>query len=212
MERLPLLTPDSDRRTFKRPLRVWVSDEDFGAACRVSRRVTGEGLFTSLEEHFPEVNVASVHRAERRITADNGFLPAGQRERLDERGVIRAGSVVRVGDVLVSIVETRASGESRDDSFRAPPECDGTTVRQVTHRTPDEMGHSAPQGLQALVSLELVAHRELEVGDVLAIGEEPIVVAGVLEQPPLDTAGVPADLVLSATVAQRLQLAPGVHS
>jgi len=211
MERLPLLTPDSDRRAFKRPLRVWASDEDFGPACRIGRRVLDDGLFTSLEEHFPEVKVTSVHRAERRIAADNEFLPPGQRERLDERGVIRAGSVIRAGDVLVSIVETPSSGKSRDDSYCAPPECDGAAVRQVTHRRPDEMGHSPPQGLQALVSLELVAHRELEVGDVLAIGEEPIVVAGVLEQPPLDDSGQPADLVLSAAVARRLHLAPGAH-
>jgi len=240
MERLPLLTPDSERRVFKRQLRVGVSEDDFGAACLISRRVLTEGLFTSLAEHFPEVKVSRGHRADRRITADNPFLAPGQRERLDARGVIREGVMVHTGDVLVSILESRAdpaqaafagmlneraAGNTlgqlfaemgigpteHDDSFLAPLECSGAIVRKVLIRTGDELGRSAPKGLEAVVTLELLARRELEIGDLLAIDEEQFVVAGVLEQPPLDAAGVPADLVLSAAVGRKLQLTPGAH-
>ena len=217
MERLPLLTPDSERRVFKRQLRVSVSEDDFGAACRVNRRVLADGLFTSLEEHFPEIKVSSSSLARRRITAENPFLAAGQLERLDERGIVREATTVRSGDVLVSIVEGRtlaAAGKKpkgQDDSFHAAAEFDGATVRKVMHRRRDELGRNAPEGLEAVVTLELVAHRALDVGDLLTIDEEQFVVAEVLEQPPLDAAGVPADLVLSAAIGRKLQLTPGAH-
>jgi len=218
MERLPLVTADTDRRSFRRQLRVYVSEEDFGPACRVSRRVLADGLFTSLEEHFPEIKVSSTRQARRRITAENPFLAASQRERLDERGIIREATTVRAGDVLVSIVEGRvlsAAGrmpKGNDDSFQAPAECDGATVRKVMHRTRDELGRNAPEGLEAVVTLELVAQRELEIGDLLAIGDVPLVVAGVVEQPPHDATGIPSDLVLSAAVGRRLQLTLGTHN
>jgi len=122
-----------------RPLRVQVSD---AATCIIARRgLVAEGLLTAVEDETLDLDVYGGEYRTAWITRDNPFLAEAQRGKLEERGVIRPGTVVGLDDILVSVLETDLPRRGRvtrtdmvwvrDNSWPAPAR-DGSMRRSLT--------------------------------------------------------------------------------
>jgi len=143
------------------------------------------------------------------ITADIPNLPAEKTQHLDARGVVREGTRVRPGDILVGKVQLlddattltpeekllrsifgEKAGSVRDVSVRCSPEMKGEVTEVVLDQT----------GKGTEVRVQVTDLRPLRVGDVLSVDGEEVVVADIRDD-------APGELVWGSARAGRLPTA-----
>lgn len=214
-----------------RPLRVQVSD---AVTCVIARRgLVAEGLLTAVEDETLELDVYGGEYRTAWLARDNPFLTEAQRSKLEERGVIRPGTVVGLDDILASVLETDLPRRGRvtrtdmvwvrDNSWPAPAHWRGATVMECHVLGRRELGARVPHNIRHRVRVRLHLEQALAVGDLLVIvdtrprdsssdssdddsmGDVLGVVGAILEdaQMPLGADGVRADVIVPVAVAER---------
>src|SRR5262249_25227709 len=145
-----------------------------------------------------------------------------QRSRLDDRGVVRAGTVLKDGDVVISLLRRlRPSKNKRahegkwwvqDDSLRATSEWQGAIVTSAEmdsggiSEDDAELPTEAPR-----VRIAVRAEHDLAIGDLLLYRQEALglVVRFLPEAEMPQQNGQPVDLILPRIMAERLRIEPG---
>lgn len=214
-----------------RPLRVHVSD---AVTCVIARRgLVAEGLLDAVEDETLELDLYGGQYRTAWLARDNPFLTEAQRGQLDERGVIRIGTVVGLGDILASVLATdlprpgRATHPGmawvRDNSWLTPAHWRGAKVLECHILGRRELGAKLPQNVRHRVRVRLHLEHALVVGDVLVTVDSKLrdlvphssddkptgdvlgVVGAILEdtQMPLGKNGVRADLIVPVAAAER---------
>lgn len=222
MQPAPLLP--SERPTC--PLLVSFDERPCGQGIAVRRGLLAEGGLTSV--HRGNVNHAireSTATCER-LAPDNPFLLPQHADKLDSRGIVRAGTQLEAGDVLISLVDVQRDKAAVpglqnvvDASVSVPDGWEGAIVESVQHRTRKELGRGAPAGVLELIEIRLRLIQPLAPGDLLITEHElfgAVALGVVAEWVPDET--MPrdgertADLLLSAEQSSLLSLSPkGLH-
>jgi DNA-directed RNA polymerase beta subunit len=131
-----------------RPLRIHVSDD---ATCIIARHgLVVEGLLTSVDEEVLQLDVYGSEHRSAWLAPHNPFLADTQRIKLDERGVIRPGTVLKLDDILVSVLESDLPRRGRltrpgwvwvrDNSWQTPAHWRGATVIETQILDRRELG------------------------------------------------------------------------
>lgn len=207
---------------YARNLRVWIGQGSRGIGVR--RGLLDQRLLTWVHEKSLEYDLIATRIETPRLAPENPFLFDIHKEKLDSSGIVKLGTIVRQGDVLVSILNVvQARGDRpgpgpgmqlvRNDSREVVASCDGMTVTMVRRLTPRQLGRYAPKGLVENIHIELRAERALAIGDILLTGEEPL---GIIDHfvadadMPCDEKGVPVDLVLPLEAGNQLGITLGL--
>ncbi|HEV3309982.1 MAG TPA: hypothetical protein VG815_05655, partial [Chloroflexota bacterium] len=158
-----------------RPLRVQVSDTVTYVIAR--RGLVAEGLLAAVEDETLELDVYGGAYRSAWLTRDNPFLAEAQRGKLDDRGVIRPGTVVGLDDILVSVLETDLHKRGRvtrpdmvwvrDNSWPTPAHWRGATVMECQILGRRQLEAKVPQNVRHRVRVLLHLEHALAVGDVL---------------------------------------------
>jgi DNA-directed RNA polymerase subunit beta len=119
---------------------------NFEDAIIVSERLVAEDIFTSIHIEEFELQVRDTKRGEEELTAEIPNVSEEAVKDLDENGVIRVGSEVREGDILIGKITPKGesesspeekllkaifgekAGEVKDASLKAPPGMRGTVI------------------------------------------------------------------------------------
>jgi hypothetical protein len=205
---LATLLPVSGERIYPRIHQRTVSVQVSAAAqgLIVRQGLVFDREFTSIHEDALDIELGSSSSlGQPRLEAQNSFASPMERTLLDERGIVREGTMLKARDVLVSIV--RATGDPptlRDESERCPEEWAGMRVEAVEHFV--RRGKTPEDGSERVV-VKLRRDADLQPGDVLVHAGRPLgPVTEVIpdERMAVTGAGAPADLLLPAAVARRL--------
>ncbi|HTY13522.1 MAG TPA: DNA-directed RNA polymerase subunit beta [Candidatus Omnitrophota bacterium] len=185
-------------------------------AILMSERMVKMDMFTTLHIERYEVEVRSTKLGMEEITREIPNLGEEAVKDLDEKGVIRVGTEVEAGDILVGKVtpkgETELPAEEkllraifgdkardmRDTSLRVPPGEGGKVINvRVLSR---EKGDELSPGVHELVRVYIAQLRKVSIGDKLAgrHGNKGVV-AKILpeEDMPYLPDGTPVDIVLN---------------
>ena len=189
---------------------------NFEDAILISERVVKEDKFTSIALHLKECKARTTKLGDEEITRDIPNLSEDALKHLDENGIVRVGSFVRPGDILVGKVtpkgETELTPEERllraifgekarevrDSSLRVENGKDGVVVGvEVFSRTnKDEM----EVGVNIVVKVTIAQKRNIKVGDKMTgrHGNKGIVSKVLpVEDMPFMADGTPVDIVLN---------------
>jgi hypothetical protein len=179
MSELAPLSPVFDARVER-------SDLDRGYA--VVNSAFADRLRTAHARWF-EVATTQLPGGPEQLTRDVPNVGEDDLAHLDDDGVARVETAVQPGTILVGKVSPRtgtalspeekllraifgeAAGELRDTSLRAPPGCFGMVA--------DTRFDPGSDGGLAHASVKVAWERPLDVGDVLLVGGEPVVVAAI---------------------------------
>ena len=185
-------------------------------AILINERLVREDVFTSITLKVEDIKCRTTKLGNEEITRDIPNLSEDALKNLDENGIIRVGSEVRPGDILVGKVtpkgETELTPEERllraifgekarevrDTSLRVPHGRGGVVVDvQVFSRAnKDEL----EAGVNQLVKVYIAQKRKLSIGDKMAgrHGNKGIV-SRILpsEDMPFMSNGQPVDIVLN---------------
>jgi hypothetical protein len=153
---IPLLDPDDEPG---REL-VVVAGPQPGAGTVITQEAAAR--FVSVHQQLLHVE-ARASAGEHLLKNVPGVAPASL-DHLDERGVVRVGSRVEAGDMLVGKVRVDPLGTHFDASLRVSPHARGT-VSRADFETLDN-------GSRVRVTVELTQLRSLAIGDVLATAKE----------------------------------------
>jgi hypothetical protein len=193
---------------------LWIASaaETHGLTAR--QELIAERLLTSVHEDTLDIELgAAASSGKPRLDASNPFLTDAERTLLDERGIVRRGSILKPGNVLVSIV--RPTGDPRapsmqDDSARCTDVWAGMRVVAVDHYV--RQGKTPEDGSERVV-LALRREADLQAGDVLLhAGRSLGSVAEITpdQRMPAVASGRHADLVVPSSVARRLGISEPV--
>ncbi len=150
-------------------------------AILISERIVKDDVYTSINLKDVEMPCRSTKLGDEEITRDIPNLGEDALKNLDENGIIRVGSEVRPGDILVGKVtpkgETELTPEERllraifgdkarevrDTSLRVKHGCGGTVVdvQVLSKKNKDELD----PGVNMLVKVYVAQRRKLSVGD-----------------------------------------------
>ncbi|MCL2755573.1 MAG: DNA-directed RNA polymerase subunit beta [Firmicutes bacterium] len=189
---------------------------NFEDAILISERVVKEDKFTSIALHLKECKARTTKLGDEEITRDIPNLGDDALKNLDENGIIRVGSFVRPGDILVGKVtpkgETELSPEERllraifgdksrdvrDSSLRVENGKDGVVVgvEVFSRKNKDEM----EVGVNTVVKVTIAQKRNIKVGDKMTArhGNKGIVSKVLpIEDMPFMADGTPVDIVLN---------------
>lgn len=216
LQLIPLVQEDPQAPRTQRQLTIGVGDIADGCAV-LSPRVIEQGLLSSVHvlKHEEELWETVIGRA--RLTRENPFLEDTALRHLDDDGLIREGTRVDVDGVLASIVvaDSRSTVPGNvqpekgmqwveDRTCRVPSGWEGAVVASAQRIKREQLRRRAPRGLLERIEITLRAVRPLEVGDVLLVAEQPLVVASLMQQPLRDQQGAEADLAVPPSVAAEL--------
>jgi DNA-directed RNA polymerase subunit beta len=189
---------------------------NFEDAILISERVVKEDKFTSIALHLKECKARTTKLGDEEITRDIPNLSEDALANLDEHGIIRVGSFVRPGDILVGKVtpkgETELTPEERllraifgekarevrDSSMRVENGKDGVVVgvQIFSRKNKDEM----EVGVNQVVKVTIAQKRNIKVGDKMTgrHGNKGIVSKVLpVEDMPFLADGTPVDIVLN---------------
>ena len=185
-------------------------------AILISERVVKEDKFTSIALHLKECKVRTTKLGDEEITRDIPNLGEEALANLDERGIVRVGSFVRTGDILVGKVTPKGeseltpeerllraifgekSREVRDTSMRVENGKDGVVVNveYFSRKNKDEMD----VGVNEVIKVTIAQKRNIKVGDKMTgrHGNKGIVSKILpVEDMPYMADGTPVDVVLN---------------
>ncbi len=189
---------------------------NFEDAILVSERIVKDDVYTSINLKDVEMPCRTTKLGDEEITRDIPNLGEDALKNLDENGIIRVGSEVRPGDILVGKVtpkgETELTPEERllraifgdkarevrDTSLRVKHGCGGTVVdvQVLSKKNKDEL----EPGINMLVKVFVAQRRKLSVGDKMSgrHGNKGVVSRVLPEADmPFLADGRPLDLVLN---------------
>ena len=119
---------------------------NFEDAIVLSERVVREDLFTSLHIEEHSVSVRETKRGAEELTADIPNISEIATKDLDENGMIRVGTKVKTGDILIGKITPKGesdptpeekllraifgdkAGDVKDASLKAPPSLNGIVI------------------------------------------------------------------------------------
>ncbi len=189
---------------------------NFEDAILISEKVVKEDKFTSIALHLKECKVRTTKLGDEEITRDIPNLSEDALKNLDERGIIRVGSFVRTGDILVGKVTPKGeseltpeerllraifgekSREVRDTSMRVENGKDGVVVNveYFSRKNKDEID----VGVNEIIKVTIAQKRNIKVGDKMTgrHGNKGIVSKIMpVEDMPYMADGTPVDIVLN---------------
>ena len=189
---------------------------NFEDAILISEKVVKEDKFTSIALHLKECKARTTKLGDEEITRDIPNLSDDALKHLDENGIVRVGSFVRPGDILVGKVtpkgETELTPEERllraifaekarevrDTSLRVENGKDGVVVNVevFSRKNKDEM----EVGVNTVVKVTIAQKRNIKVGDKMTArhGNKGIVSKILpVEDMPFMADGTPVDIVLN---------------
>ena len=158
---------------------------NFEDAIVISERVVREDIFTSLHIEEFELEVRDTKRGEEELTSEIPNVSEESVKNLDENGIIRVGSEVREGDILIGKITPKGesdptpeekllraifgdkAGDVKDASMKAPPSLKGVVIDTKLFSRPkkDKEGREKMKGevktLMKKYSSDLVAIKEV---------------------------------------------------
>jgi len=189
---------------------------NFEDAIIVSERLVKDDVLTSVHIEKFECDARDVKLGQEEITRDIPNLPENILANLDDRGIIRIGSEVAPGDILVGKVTPKGESEPspeerllraifgdkaddvRDVSLRLPHGQFGTVIDiKVIERDGEE---ELPPGVNQLVRVFVAQKRKIQEGDKLAgrHGNKGVISKILPEEDmPYMPDGSPVDIILS---------------
>jgi DNA-directed RNA polymerase subunit beta len=183
----------------------------------VSERLVRENLMDSIHIQEFEVRAEDTKLGPEEITADIPNLPRSAMRNLDEHGIVRVGTEVRTGDILVGKITPKGESEPtpeeriflsifgermrnfKNTSLRMPPITGTATVIRVK-RLSRAAGDELEAGVNELVKVYVAQRRRVAVGDKLAgrHGNKGVISAILpVEDMPFLPDGTPIDVVLN---------------
>ncbi len=183
----------------------------------VSERLARDNVLDSIHIQEFEVRAEDTKLGPEEITADIPNLPRSAMRNLDEHGIVRVGTEVRTGDILVGKITPRGESEPtpeeriflsifgermrnfKNTSLRMPPITGTATVIRVK-RLSRAAGDELEAGVNELVKVYVAQRRRVAVGDKLAGRHGNKGVISVIlpeEDMPFLPDGTPVDAVLN---------------
>jgi len=183
----------------------------------VSERLVRENILDSIHIQEFEVRAEDTKLGPEEITADIPNLPRSAMRNLDEHGIVRVGTEVRTGDILVGKITPKGESEPtpeeriflsifgermrnfKNTSLRMPPITGTATVIRVK-RLSRAAGDELEAGVNELVKVYVAQRRRIAVGDKLAgrHGNKGVIAAILpVEDMPFLPDGTPVDVVLN---------------
>ena len=220
MDKLQLisLAKSEDKQVVvERTLTIGVADIAIG--CAVAEHIIVGRQLTSVHHWSDQEELWETAIGRPRLMHDNPFLAPLEQEKLDAKGLVRKGSILKENDAIASVVVqdlcpqvgARNSLEKgmawcSDRTWRAPKVWEGATVTEVNCMMGRELGRRPPVGLLSRIEVAVHCERDLQIGDILRIAGEEIVVSQILAQPVKDEFGAVADLVVTSQLGDRIGL------
>ena len=183
----------------------------------ISERLVKENVFDSIHIQEFEVRAEETKLGPEEITSDIPNLSREDLRNLDEDGIIRVGTEVRTGDVLVGKITPKGEAEPspeerifrsifgekmrnfRNTSLKMPPITGTATVIRVK-RISRAAGDELEAGVNELVKVYVAQRRRIAVGDKLAgrHGNKGVIAVILPEEDmPFLPDGTPLDVVLN---------------
>ncbi|MCX7750759.1 MAG: DNA-directed RNA polymerase subunit beta [Candidatus Bipolaricaulota bacterium] len=183
----------------------------------ISERLVRENLLDSIHIQEFEVRAEETKLGPEEITADIPNISREALRNLDEHGIVRVGTEVQTGDVLVGKITPRGEAEPtpeerifrsifgermrnfKNTSLRMPPISGTATVIRVK-RMSRAAGDELEAGVNELVKVYVAQRRRVAVGDKLAgrHGNKGVIAAVLPEEDmPFLPDGTPLDVILN---------------
>lgn len=183
----------------------------------ISERLVRENRLDSIHIQEFEVRAEETKLGPEEITADIPNISREALRNLDEHGIVRVGTEVQTGDVLVGKITPRGEAEPtpeerifrsifgermrnfKNTSLRMPPISGTATVIRVK-RMSRSAGHELEAGVNELVKVYVAQRRRISVGDKLAgrHGNKGVIAAVLPEEDmPFLADGTPLDVILN---------------
>lgn len=182
----------------------------------ISERLVNEDVLTSIHIYDYEVAVRTTKFGDEEITREIPGIPEEYLSHLDEEGIVRIGSYVRPGDILVGkttpkseeadtpemkilkVIFGEKSREVKDSSLRVPHGEGGIVIGidRFSKNNKDEL----PIGVKDLVKVYIAQKRKIKVGDKLSgrHGNKGVIAKiAPIEDMPMLPDGTPVDIVLN---------------
>lgn len=185
-------------------------------AVLISERVVKEDIYTSIHIKEFSTDIRETKLGPEKLTRDIPNTSEKSLEQLDEDGIIRIGSYVRPGSILVGKITPKSEADStpefkllnsifgekakevRDTSLKVPHGTEGTVID--IQRLKRSEGDELPPGVDEMVKVLIATKRKLQQGDKMAgrHGNKGVV-AKVLpeEDMPYMADGTPLDVCLN---------------
>lgn len=182
----------------------------------ISERLVNEDILTSIHIYDYEVAVRTTKFGDEEITREIPGVHEDSLRNLDENGIVRIGSYVKPGDILVGkttpkseepdtpemkilkVIFGEKSREVKDSSLRVPHGEGGIVIGidRFSKSNKDEL----PIGVKELVKVYIAQKRKIKVGDKLSgrHGNKGVIAKIVpIEDMPMLPDGTPVDIVLN---------------
>jgi DNA-directed RNA polymerase subunit beta len=151
----------------------------------ISERLVKEDILDSIHIQVHDVRAEETKLGPEEITADIPDISKEELRNLDEEGVIRIGTEVKTGDILVGKITPRGESEPtpeerifrsifgerarnvKNTSLRLPPIGEGSKVIRV-QKFSRQNGDELEAGVNELVKVYIAQRKKISVGDKLA--------------------------------------------
>nr|WP_267915886.1 DNA-directed RNA polymerase subunit beta [Borreliella garinii] len=185
-------------------------------AILISDRIVKEDLYTSIHIKEFSIEVRETKLGPEKVTGDIPNVSEKILNKLDENGIIRIGTYVKPGDILVGKVTPKSEGDItpefrlltsifgekakdvKNNSLKVPHGTEGTVI-DVQRITKEDVGNLAP-GVEEILKVYVAKKRKLKEGDKMAgrHGNKGVV-AKILpvEDMPYLADGTPLDICLN---------------
>jgi len=191
----------------------------------ISDRVVRDDLLTSVHIREYSVDIRDTELGPEIITSDIPHVNDRILQKLDAVGVVRSGTQVKAGDILVGVVAPRGEkeltaeerllraifGESasdvRDNSLRIPHGEEGIVIRSIILSA--DQGDKLSPGVLHQVKVWVANTKKLGFGDKIAgrHGDKNTIAAiRPIEDMPFTEDGEPVDIVLTPTFLKRMNM------
>ncbi len=182
----------------------------------VSQRLVKDDELTSININEYEIEVADTKLGPEETTNDIPWVSLAKLKQLDEEGIIRIGSRVRGGDLLVGKISPKSEGELspeekliqaifgdksksfKDSSLYMPAGSEGKVIEVIV--LDSKKGDNLNAGVKKKIKVYVASTRKIEVGDKLAgrHGNKGIIAIVVPEEDmPYTEDGTPVDVCLN---------------
>ncbi|RLE40395.1 DNA-directed RNA polymerase subunit beta [Candidatus Acetothermia bacterium] len=183
----------------------------------ISERLVRENLLDSIHIEEFEVKAEETKLGPEEITADIPNISKEDLKNLDEDGIVRVGTVVRTGDILVGKITPKGESEPtpeekifrsifgerarnvKNTSLRMPPVSGTAKVIKVKRFSRDQ-GDELDAGVNELVKVFVAQRKTISVGDKLSgrHGNKGVIsTIRPIEEMPFLPDGTPVDVVLN---------------
>jgi DNA-directed RNA polymerase subunit beta len=185
-------------------------------AVLISERVVKEDIYTSIHIKEFTTDIRETKLGPEKLTRDIPNTSEKSLEQLDEDGIVRVGSVVRPGHILVGKVTPKSESDTtpefkllnsifgekakevRDTSLKVPHGTEGTIID--IQRLKRSEGDELPPGVDEMVKVLIATKRKLRQGDKMAgrHGNKGVVALVLPEEDmPFMEDGTPLDVCLN---------------